>query len=74
MLSNLGTYALQVQTEPNATEATKNICCTKGEGTANYITLTRWFKKYHSRLQEPQKSSKVRETENHGFQSHASKT
>ena len=30
----------------NAAEATKNICCVKGEGTVDYNTVTRWFKKF----------------------------
>ena len=29
----------------NAMEATKNICCVKGEGTVDYNT-TKWFKKF----------------------------
>ena len=30
----------------NAMEATKNICCVKGEGTVDYNKVTRWFKKF----------------------------
>ena len=32
----------------NATEANKNICCTKGEGAVDHSTVTRLFKKFHS--------------------------
>ena len=31
----------------NATEETKNICCTKGEGAVDYSTAIRRFKKFH---------------------------
>ena len=30
----------------NAVEATRNICCAKGEDAINYATITRWFKKF----------------------------
>ena len=30
----------------NATEAIKNICCTKGEGTVDHSTVIGWFKKF----------------------------
>ena len=32
----------------NITEASKSICCVKGENTVNYITVTRWFKNFCS--------------------------
>ena len=32
----------------NAVEAAKNICCVKGEGTVDHITVTSWLKKFHS--------------------------
>ena len=32
----------------NATETSKNICCTKGEGAVEHNTVTGWFKKFHS--------------------------
>ena len=32
----------------NTIKATKNICCTKGEGTVDYNTVIRWFKKSYS--------------------------
>ena len=28
-------------------EATKNICCAKGEDTVDHNTVTKWFKKFH---------------------------
>ena len=30
----------------NTVEATKNICCTKYEGTVDQSRITRWFKKF----------------------------
>ena len=32
----------------NIVEATKNICCAKGEGAVDHSTITRWFKKFCS--------------------------
>ena len=29
-------------------EVTKNICCGKGEGAADHITVTRWFKNHNN--------------------------
>ena len=34
-----------------ATEATKNICCAKDEGTVGHSMVTRWFKKFCFRCQ-----------------------
>ena len=34
--------------DDNATEATKNIGCTKGEGTIDDSRVTKWFKKFRS--------------------------
>ena len=31
-----------------AVEATKNICCAKGEDTVDYRTVIKWVKKFHS--------------------------
>ena len=31
----------------NATEATRNICCGKSEGTMDHSTVTKWFKKFY---------------------------
>ena len=44
----------------NALEATKNICCVKGEGTVDYNTVTRWLKKCCSgckNLNDPARSA-----------------
>ena len=38
----------------NITEEIKKICYAKNEGTVDYITVTKWFKKFSS--QEPQQS------------------
>ena len=31
----------------NTAEAPKNICCVKGEGAIDHISVTRWFKKFY---------------------------
>ena len=41
----------------NAVEATKNICCAKGEN--NHNTLTRWFKKFCSGCNNLDKQAKT---------------
>ena len=41
-------HALQIQTGHNVMEATKNVCCVKGEATVDHSTVTRLFKKLHS--------------------------
>ena len=33
----------------NAAETTKDICCTKGEGTLDQSAINRWLKKYHKK-------------------------
>ena len=42
----------------NATEATKNICCIKGEGSVDQATLTRGFKKFCSSYKKLNKKAK----------------
>ena len=46
MLSNLGTYESKLG--HNYMEATKNICCLKGQGAVDHNTLTKWFKRFCS--------------------------
>ena len=41
-------------------EATKSICCVKGEGAVDHNAVTSLLKKILLSLQEPQRSSKVR--------------
>ena len=36
----------------NATKATKNIYCAKGEGMVDYKTVTRQFKKFHFKYKD----------------------
>ena len=46
----------------NATEATKNICCTKSEGTVDHNTVTRWLKKnclFYENLDNQAKSDRL---------------
>ena len=31
----------------NTAQASKNICCAKGEGTVDHSTVSRWSKKFH---------------------------
>ena len=35
----------EFEMDHNAAEATKNICCGKGEGAVDHNAVTRWFKK-----------------------------
>ena len=47
----------------NTEKATKNICCTKDEGTADQSTVSRWFKKFHSgckNINDQAKSGRLR--------------
>ena len=37
----------------NAAEATKNICCAKGEGTVDHSTVNGWFKKFQPGCKNP---------------------
>ena len=39
-----------IELERNATEATKNMCCAKGEYEVNHSSITRSFKKYFGRI------------------------
>ena len=41
-------------------EATKNICCVKGEDAADHSTVIRWFKKFHFGCKKKKQSGKVR--------------
>ena len=38
---------LGVRTGYNAADATKNLCCAKGEGSVDHSTITKWIKKFH---------------------------
>ena len=41
------TCTLQIEMGHNATEATKIICCLKGQSAADHSTVTRLFKKFY---------------------------
>ena len=58
MLSNSGTYAIWVRTEPDSSKATKNISCTKGESVVDLINNQR-VEEILFGLQDPRRSKKI---------------
>ena len=45
--------------EHKAAEATKNICCAKGESALDDGTVNRWLKKVHSSYENPNDQSRL---------------
>ena len=41
-----GLMLYEIKPGHNVAEATKNICCVKGEGVVDHSTVTRWFKNF----------------------------